>query len=141
MRLSVLSALARMNVDPWEEATKLAAMPRALAQSTLISTLDLLSGRSWKLAEAEVVVERLIQLLPQGGETAESSAGEIAGVRAQQTNYWLVWLVFAMAISFLSPHHPATTDADQSKIVTSTISPAPSDSAMSKPPASSGQSH
>ncbi len=25
MRLSVLSALARMNVDPWEEATRLAA--------------------------------------------------------------------------------------------------------------------
>ena len=60
MRLSVLSALARMNVDPWEEATKLAAMPRGIAQSTLISTLDLLSGRSWKPAEAEVVAERLI---------------------------------------------------------------------------------
>ena len=141
MRLSVLSALARMNVDPWEEATKLAAMPRAIAQSTLISTLDLLTGRSWKPAEAEVVAERLIQLLPQGGETALSSAGEIAGVRAQRTNYWLVWLVFAMAISFLSPHHQAKTDADQFKFVGSTTSPEPSDHAKSKPPASSSQSH
>jgi len=137
MRLSVLSALARINVDPWDEATKLAAMPRAIAQSTLISTLDLLSGRNWKPAEAEVVAERLIQLLPQGGEMAESSAGKIAAVRAQRTNYWLVWLVFAMAISFLSPHH----QADQSKSVANTTSPAPNDSAKSKLPASSGQSH
>ena len=60
MRLSVLSALARMDVDPWEEATKLAAMPKAIAQSTLISTLELLSGRSWKPSEAELVARRLI---------------------------------------------------------------------------------
>ena len=31
MQLSVLSALARMDVDPWEEATRLAAMPKAIA--------------------------------------------------------------------------------------------------------------
>jgi hypothetical protein len=52
MRLSVLSALARMNVDPWEEATRLAAMPRAIAEKTLLSILDAVSGRSWKSPEA-----------------------------------------------------------------------------------------
>ena len=140
MRLSVLSALARMDVDPWEEATKLAAMPRAIAQSTLISTLDLLSGRSWKPAEAEVVAARLIRLLPGGAEAPKAAAGEIAGVLAQRTNYWLVWLVFAMAISFLSPHHQTTTDADQSKSISSTSSPAQGDSAKSILPAASVQS-
>jgi hypothetical protein len=40
MQLSVLSALARMDVDPWEEATRLAAMPTATAERTLVSTLD-----------------------------------------------------------------------------------------------------
>jgi hypothetical protein len=34
MRLSVLSALARMDVDPWEEATRLAAMPKAIAETS-----------------------------------------------------------------------------------------------------------
>ena len=48
MRLSVLSALARMNVDPWDEATRLAAMPKAVAERTLVSILDLVSGRRWK---------------------------------------------------------------------------------------------
>jgi hypothetical protein len=115
MRLSVLSALARMDVDPWEEATKLAAMPKAIAQSTLISTLELLSGRRWKSSEAELVAKRLIQLLPEGAESPKTATGEIAAVHAQRTGYWLVWLVFAVAISFLSPHHQATTDADRSK--------------------------
>ena len=142
MRLSVLSALARMDVDPWEEATKLAAMPRAIAQSTLISTLDLLSGRSWKPAEAEVVAARLIRLLPGGAEAPKAAAGEIAGVLAQRTNYWLVWLVFAMAISFLSPHHQAATNEDQSKSISisSTTSPAQGDSANSTLPAENVQS-
>ena len=46
MRLSILSALARMNVDPWEEAARLASMPKAIAEQTLVSTLDHVSGRS-----------------------------------------------------------------------------------------------
>ena len=36
MQLSVLSALARSNVDPWEEAIRLAAMPKAIAERTLL---------------------------------------------------------------------------------------------------------
>jgi hypothetical protein len=31
MPLSVLSALTRLGVDPWEEAARLAALPKALA--------------------------------------------------------------------------------------------------------------
>jgi len=139
-RLSILSALARMNVDPWEEATTLAAMPRAIAQSTLISTLDLLSGRSWKPAEAEMVAARLLGLLPVGAEERNAAGGEIAGVAAQRISYWVVWLVFAMAISFLSPHHQPTTVADQSKSISRTMSSAQDDSAKSIIPSSNVQS-
>ena len=68
MRLSVISALARTNVDPWEEATRLAAMPKAIAEKTLLSILDLVSGRSWKSPEAAAIAARLVRLLPQSGE-------------------------------------------------------------------------
>src|ERR1039458_10694305 len=68
MRLSVLSALARMNVDPWEEATRLAAMPKAVAEKTLLSILDLVSGKSWKSPEAAAIVARLGRLLPPGDQ-------------------------------------------------------------------------
>ena len=70
MRLSVLSALARMDVDPWEEATRLAAMPKAIAERTLVSTLDQVLGKSCHRSETEVIAARLVQLLPQRGEGA-----------------------------------------------------------------------
>ena len=36
--LSVLSALARLDVDPWREATRLARMPRAAAADAIDRT-------------------------------------------------------------------------------------------------------
>ncbi len=74
MRLSVLSALARMNVDPREEATRLAAMPKAIAEKTLLSIFDAVSGRSWKSPEAAAIAARLIRLLPQPSEAATVAA-------------------------------------------------------------------
>jgi hypothetical protein len=144
MRLSVLSVLARMNVDPWEEATRLAAMPKAIAEKTLASTLDLVSGRDWDPSEAEAIAARLIQLLPQHGEGAAIGATQIdaARGRAQRTNYWLVWLGFAITISILSPHrHATTTDAGVSAPKSSVTSPLKSGSAINTDPNLSGKSH
>jgi hypothetical protein len=127
MQLSVLSALARMNVDPWEEATRLAAMPREIAMRTLLSTLDLLPGRSWNSSESEAIAARLIQLLPQRREGATFATTEAARGRAPQTNYWLVWLCFAIAMSLFSPHHQATTtDTGVSTSESSATSPSTS---------------
>lgn len=109
MRLSVISALARSDVDPWEEATRLAAMPRAIAEKTLLSILDLVSGRSWKSPEAAAVAARLIRLLPQQGEAAPVAATGAANVPALRKSYWWVWLGFALALSFMTPHHQAPT--------------------------------
>jgi hypothetical protein len=115
MRVSVLSALARMNVDPWEEAGRLAAMPKAIAEKTLLSALDRISGKSWKSPEAAAVAARLVRLLPQpdaapatAGGTANAAPGAAKG-RARMTSYWWVWLGFWMAMSFMMPHHQATT--------------------------------
>ena len=111
MRLSVLSALARMNVDPWEEATRLAAMPRAIAEKTLLSILDLVSGRSWKSPEAAAIAARLVRLLPPTGEpTAIATTGTAnaatrpAKASTQRTHYWWVWLAFWVAMSLMMPH-------------------------------------
>ena len=109
MRLSVLSALARMNVDPWDEATRLAAMPKAIAEKTLLSILDAVSGRSLKSPEAAAIAARLVQLLPQPGEAATVAATTTAQGSAQRKSYWWVWLGFALAMSFMTPHHQATT--------------------------------
>jgi hypothetical protein len=115
MQLSMLSALARMDVDPWEEATRLAAMPKAIAERTLVSILDRVLPKSRNPAETEVIATRLVQLLPRRGDgvTIASTAG--AKIGAQGT-YWLVWLGFALALSLLSPRHQtATTDVGGSR--------------------------
>jgi len=107
MQLSVLSALARMDVDPWQEATRLAAMPKAIAERTLVSTLDQVFGKSCHRSETEVIAARLVQLLPPPDQGVTITPTETARVGAQRT-YWLVWLGFALAISLLSPHHQVT---------------------------------
>ena len=73
MQLSVLSALARIDVDPWEEANRLAAMPKAIAERTLVSTIDQVLGKSWKPSETEVIAARLVQLLPHRGEGGDTN--------------------------------------------------------------------
>ena len=129
MRVSVLSALARMNVDPWEEATRLAAMPKAIAEKTLLSILDLVSGGIWKSTEAAAISARLVRLLPQPGQAAAETANAATGtaiaatgtakVSAQRTNYWWVWLGFWLVMSFMMPHHQATTPNTGAGAVTS----------------------
>jgi hypothetical protein len=107
--LSVISALARMNVDPWDEATRLAAMPKAIAEKTLLSILELVSENSWKSTEAKAIVARLVHLLPQAAQGATTAAAKAATSTMQHANYWWVWVCFAVAMSLLTPHHAATT--------------------------------
>ena len=118
MHLSVLSALARTNVDPWEEATRLAAMPAAIAEKTLTSILDLVSGRSWKSPEAATVVARLVRLLPRsdasGAITAigtMDAAPGIANAATLQRNYWWLWVAIALALLLMTPHDQAATSS------------------------------
>jgi hypothetical protein len=63
--LSVLSALARFDVDPWQETASLAGMPKERATERLAvliaaTSADLVTGLS-----AATIAARLIALLPQ----------------------------------------------------------------------------
>ncbi len=63
--LSVLSALARFDVDPWQETASLAGMPKERATERLAV---LIAGTSADLAtglSAATIAARLIALLPQ----------------------------------------------------------------------------
>ena len=120
LRLSVLSALARFNVDPWEEAARLAAMPKQIAETTLLSILDLVSGRSWKSSEAAAAAAQLVRLLPRLDEAAATATAtaDARSVTAHRTNYWWLWLAFWIAMTFMMPHrhtpppNPTTSTSD-----------------------------
>ena len=65
MRLSVLSALARLDLDPWQEAATLADLSRSTASQRLRSLIASLPGASELRGEAAAATaDRLIELLP-----------------------------------------------------------------------------
>jgi hypothetical protein len=77
--VSVLSALARLNVDPWQEAAELARLPRETATQRLASSIAALPDRPSAHLEHETIAARLIALLPRQasseirpGETSEN---------------------------------------------------------------------
>ena len=65
MLLSVLSALARMNLDPWDEAARLARLPRATATSYLTTLIAALPEGPVARTDPGALAERLIALLPR----------------------------------------------------------------------------
>ena len=63
MRLSVLSALARLEVDPQQEAAKLARLPRPTAAETLASLIALLPHEPSMHRDPETIAARLVAFL------------------------------------------------------------------------------
>jgi hypothetical protein len=65
MPVSVLSALSRLDIDPWLEAATLSALPKEDATQRLANTIARLPGRQWALADCDAIAERLTRLLPR----------------------------------------------------------------------------
>ena len=82
MPLNVFSALTRLDVDPWEEAARLAALPKSLAAEALepmIARLPIFAAASGNL----LISQRLVELLPAGQEAAIQRR-EQAGTNEQE---------------------------------------------------------
>jgi hypothetical protein len=65
LSLSVLSALARMGLDPWQEASALAALPAVAAAERFALLFRSLPNESLSDAERAALTTRLIGLLPR----------------------------------------------------------------------------
>ena len=63
--LSVLSALARLDVDPWQEATSLARMPREAATARLTELIDALPREPTNAIPSRTSAADLVALLPK----------------------------------------------------------------------------
>jgi len=65
MLLSVLSALARLGVDPWQEAASLASLPRPSAIARLTGLITALPREPSSHRDHESIAARLVALLPR----------------------------------------------------------------------------
>jgi hypothetical protein len=110
--LSVLSALARLDVDPWQEAASLARMSKATAAMRLAALIAALPDGPTKDIPAKASAASLVALLPTpAGFTIGPSDGVFAAVGPQRTQIRfalgalaiLVMIAFALSAN-LSPH-------------------------------------
>jgi hypothetical protein len=94
--LSVLSALARLDVDPWKMAATLAQLPRAAAAQRLASLLE---GLPDGPADREAIATRLVVSLPSQAGSHATAPG--ATPAKGETNTRTVSLVAIYIISLL----------------------------------------
>jgi hypothetical protein len=80
MPLSVLSALARLNLDPRGEAARLSRVAGEAAADQLARTLARLPGGRWTASEMQRIAAGLVELLPlatKGGkDDADTSSAD-----------------------------------------------------------------
>ncbi len=135
-KLTVLTALTRLGVDPRLEAARLSDLPRDVAITALAASIARLPEGNWKAADAEAIALRLANFLPghstaplqqpapRAGATRAPAAAAVpssatpSAIRAKANlSTWLLWGVAMLALYFLfqqlQPDHnlePSTSE-------------------------------
>jgi hypothetical protein len=122
--LSVMSALARLDIDPWAEAAALAALSKTAAITRLSALLDPLPGAPTTKPDREGLCRRVLALLPAPHAAgmpparALSTTAKIRSLARPTQSFLLVlgWMVVAGLIGapiiprlFDRPAAPAAT--------------------------------
>lgn len=126
MILTALSALARLGVDPWDEATRLSELPSETATKRLTSIISALPHGKWAASAAGDIAARLAALLPGKQAAAQSQATTAHQTRrpsqAMLVMFLFIFLVNALAFRVLRTHDTPST-VDQNTTATSTVTP------------------
>src|ERR1700686_4241226 len=97
--LSMISALARLGLDPWDEAGRLSSLAKPEASEQLGQMILRLTGTRWPFPEARRIAAGLIDLLP----TRDQARGATEGARSNRgtiapgKTFWMVCLLLAAA--------------------------------------------
>jgi hypothetical protein len=117
IRLTVLSALARIGLDPWREAARLSDLPTDAATRALAAIVQALPEGDWKSSDSWAIADRLVHSLPNRGSPAAGSPQE-KYVREKQSKFqvpnWLLWIAMGAAVYFalsrLDADRPSLSD-------------------------------
>jgi hypothetical protein len=129
MLLSALSALARLDLDPWQEAAKLAGLPGETAIQRLASLIAALPDGPSTHPDPGTVAARLVALLPHPASSnipsheALLGAGAVAHPGANIYVY-VILMVFALGAQWIAASHqpPAQIDNNHT-LASSAVSP------------------
>jgi|SRR5690349_7602143 hypothetical protein len=101
--LSMLSALTRLNIDPWAEAARLATMPRDAAVGVLVPLIARFPREHRTSAEVREIAGRLAELLPM--QPSRASLAAVASTdrwRPRLPAHWPVWLGLGAVIVIIA---------------------------------------
>ena len=102
--LTVLTALSRLGIDPWQEAARLSDLPRETAARVFAQTIAKLPEGDWKASDAEAIATRLVNSLPLRSappipSTAVGRARGSLEMKNSRFPAWLTWgAVFVAAL-------------------------------------------
>lgn len=101
--LSAPSALARLTIDPWDEATRLARVPYEFATVSLMKLIAALPNGLSEGLDAGALARELVALLPRRGATRDPSPRRAAvarnkGDRSAGTTWLVLYLVLTMIL-------------------------------------------
>lgn len=130
--LSVLSALARLDLDPWQEAAKLARMSRDKAVWRMTALIETLPGNPSTHINSKAIATRLIALLPQqidinvGAPGTTSITGKSANLRVILTLIILnaIFMAFSFGSQYVKTRPLVTSSNHAQSSVTSKLNPA-----------------
>ncbi len=103
--ITVLSVLARLNVDPWREAARLADLPKDMAIAALTKLIALIpETQDWLAWDARTTAVRLIGVLPRRRELPLPALPRPKGRVPSTGQKVLIGVIFCLivAISMLS---------------------------------------
>ena len=101
MELTLLSALARQDVDPWQKAADLSRLPGETAMRSLTALLECLPGQA-SLVERTALASRLISLLPRPAEIRRRVADNPSRPKPQPGNPLHVTELMLVLIYFVA---------------------------------------
>ena len=96
--LSVISALTRLGLDPWQEVGRLSSLSNREAVEQLARLIAELPGLFRPLDEAREIADRLIQLLPGHGTDRRSTPQVQIPALPRTSQLWVACLVLAAAV-------------------------------------------
>lgn len=139
--LSVLSALARLNIDPWEEAAELARLPGETATQRLTSLIAALPDRSSAHLDPGTIAARLIVLLPSRARSKIPLRGTLLGVGTTPSPVAIISVIFIYVFItvFMMSAQWIVASREPPAQVDSALAPASSNARPQMPSANAGQ--
>lgn len=129
MPLSVLSALARLDLDPWQEAAKFARLPGEAVRQRLTSLIAALPDGALGRLDPERTACRLVALLPRRASLSTPSRETLVGGGAAhlgvvvRTVIYVIYVAFFLGGQYLLVSGRPSAQVDVRAPASSTISP------------------